>query len=251
MGIITKTIKQIYRFKKLDLIVRAFRNPKNIDSSEIILPNCDYAPWNLDSEFLRCYLYAKKNTLVDLYRCWELWEIVGEVVKSIPGDILEVGVWRGGSAGIIAKRLSLLDSNRLVYLADTFEGVVKASKEDSTYFGGEHDDTSVEIVNDLLKNTLKVTNYKILKGIFPDETCSIIENSKLSMVHIDVDVYQSAKDVLEWVWQRLSIGGIIVFDDFGWTNCNGIIKLINEKREMKDRIVFHNLNGHALMVKLQ
>jgi len=250
MGIITKIIKQIYKYKKLDLVVRAFRSPKNINSSEIILPNCDYAPWNLDTQFLECYEHAKKYTLIDLYRCWELWEIVGEVVRTVPGDIIEVGVWRGGSAGIITKRLSLLNTNRKVYLADTFEGVVKASKEDSTYFGGEHSDTSVEIVEELLSQTLKVTNYEILKGIFPDETCSIIENQKLAMVHIDVDVYQSAKDVLEWAWPRLSIGGIIVFDDFGWTNCDGIIKLIDEKRMSKDNLIFHNLNGHALMVKL-
>jgi hypothetical protein len=68
--------------------------------------------------------------------------------------------------------------------------------------------------------------------------------------HIDVDVYESAKGVVEWLWHRLKVGGIIVFDDFGFNTCNGVTKFVNEQKLLDDRVVIHNLNGHAVMVKI-
>ncbi|MEO2017429.1 MAG: TylF/MycF/NovP-related O-methyltransferase, partial [Fuerstiella sp.] len=68
--------------------------------------------------------------------------------------------------------------------------------------------------------------------------------------HIDVDVYQSAKEVSEWVWDRLVPGGIIVYDDYGFQACDGILKFVEEQRHLKDRIVLHNLNGHAVVIKI-
>ena len=46
------------------------------------------------------------------------------------------------------------------------------------------------------------------------------------------------------------IGGVVVFDDYGGLLTNGISKLVDDEYVKKDRIVIHNLNGHALMVKV-
>ena len=62
-----------------------------------------------------------------------------------------MGVWRGGTAGIMAKQLTNLKSKAPLYLADIFEGVAKAGAIDSFYTGGEHSDTSQHIVEDVLK----------------------------------------------------------------------------------------------------
>jgi O-methyltransferase len=62
-------------------------------------------------------------------------------------------------------------------------------------------------------------------------------------------VYQSAKDVLEWVWPKLSKGGIVVFDDYGFKGCDGVARLVNEEKLKKDRICIYNLNGHAVFIK--
>jgi O-methyltransferase len=51
-----------------------------------------------------------------------------------------------------------------------------------------------------------------------------------------------------WAWPRLVPGGILVFDDFGFQVCQGIVQLVNELAGF-DRLVLHNLNGHALIVK--
>jgi O-methyltransferase len=250
MGFIADFIRSIYRMRDLEVVIRPIRNPLLSDQSQIILPYSNYAPWKVDRLFSDTYDKINGHTLVDIYRCWELWDSLDNVIANIEGDILEVGVWRGGTGGIMAKKLSMLDPSRTLYLADTFEGVVKATKNDSKYIGGEHSDTSLNLVNELLTNKLGLKNYKILKGIFPDDTGSEIENHKIAMAHVDVDVYQSTKEIVEWIWPRLSIGGVIFYDDYGFTPCDGVIKFVNEQKKLKDRHTFYNLNGHAITVKL-
>lgn len=250
MGILANIIRSIYRKRNFQITIRPVRNSGLIAESEILLPNADYAPWKTDFDFQKIYKLIEGNSLVDIYRCWELWDVLDSIVTSVEGDIIEIGVWRGGTGAIMASKLNRLDSSRKIYLADTFEGVVKATKKDSQYTGGEHSDTSSEIVENLLANTLNLKNFKILKGVFPDETASMIQNPNFALVHVDVDVYQSSKEIVEWVWPHLSVGGIIVFDDYGWTNCDGVITFVNEQKRQPDRHTIYNLNGHAIVIKL-
>ena len=216
-------------------------------------PSANFTPWQGDEAFLDIYNLIKKNTLVDIYRCYELWQLVQKInLMDAHAAILEVGVWRGGTAGIMARQLLLLKSNANLYLADTFEGVAKAGEEDRFYTGGEHKDTSQYIVEDVLQNKSCYRHYKILKGIFPDDTADrVLVTDAFGLCHIDVDVYASAKDILEWVWPKLIIGGVIVFDDYGFHSCTGVTKLVAAYRKLTDRHIIHNLNGHALMIKLK
>lgn len=218
-----------------------------------VSPIANFSPWRNDKEFLEVYDIIRNFTLVDIYRSYELWQLVDETVSLGEGySFLEVGVWRGGTAGIISGKLLSLNANSKLYLADTFSGVVKATQKDDFYKGDEHNDTNQEIVEDLLSNKLKFHNYRILKGIFPDDTgMSIPQEEKFCFCHIDVDVYQSGSDIINWIWDRLVIGGVLVFDDYGFHWCTGITKLVDEQRSMSDRIVIHNLNGHALIVKIR
>ena len=133
---------------------------------ERVDPAATYSPWNSDADFRSAYEQAKNHTLVDLYRCWELWTLVGQSAK-LDGDIIEIGVWRGGTGAIMAKKAALCGINGLVYLADTFHGVVKAGPNDTSYKGGEHADTSREDVETLIHNQLELDNVIILEGTFP------------------------------------------------------------------------------------
>src|SRR3989338_3907028 len=106
-----------------------------------LIPYGFYAPWVTDVDFLRVHEKIKTNTLVDIYKCYELWKLVEETEK-VEGCLVEVGVWRGGSGAVIASKVAALGSHAAVYLCDTFTGVVKAGSKDSAYEGGEHADTS-------------------------------------------------------------------------------------------------------------
>jgi O-methyltransferase len=202
-----------------------------------------YAPWVSDEEFSGAYQKIKNFTLVDRERCYELWDFAKQSLK-ISGAILEVGVWRGGTGCLLAKSAA----TKSVYLADTFEGVVKAGKNDTYYRGGEHADTSVDIVSRLLASA-GVNNVRLLKGIFPDETASELAGP-ISLLHVDVDTYQSAKDIVEWAVPRLPLGAKIVFDDYGFYESGGVTRLVNELRASLDSFDFvYNLNGHGILIR--
>jgi len=212
-------------------------------------PTSCYAPWLADREFRSAHKAAGKNTLVDVWRCYELWSLLAEV-RAIPGAILEVGVWRGGTGALLATRATSLGIEEKIYLCDTWTGIVKTGAVDTYYADGMHRDTSQAIVTRLVKR-MNLANVELLAGIFPDDTGAAIEDQTFRFCHIDVDVYQSGKDVLEWVWPRLAHGGVVVFDDYGFPDCPGITKLVNEQRMHADRIVIHNVNGHGVVVKRQ
>ena len=214
---------------------------------EMAFPISTYAPWQADAEFQRVHGAVRKNTLVDVWRCHELWSLVGEL-REIPGGILEVGVWRGGTGAIMATRAKQLGITEPVALCDTWEGVVKTGEVDIYYRDGKHDDTSKQIVEDLVRR-LGLENVELLQGIFPDDTGRLVADRTFRLVHVDVDVYQSAKDVTEWAWERLSPGGIVVFDDYGFPACPGVTRYVDEQRGKPDRLVLHNLNGHGIVVK--
>ena len=246
MSALETTVKRA--FNRLGF--RINRLPKDTGAAhEEVLPRATYAPWNSDTEFVEAYKVIKDYTLVDKYRCFELWQVAAQVSKLTQGAILEVGVWRGGTGALIARQAANCGINEKVYLCDTFCGVVKATENDETYQGGEHSDTSIPLVEGLMKK-MNLTNTEILQGNFPDDTGHLVQDQVFRLCHIDVDVYQSAKEVNEWVWDRLVPGGIVVYDDYGFQACDGITKCVEEQRTKNDRVVFHNLNGHAVVVKL-
>jgi O-methyltransferase len=218
-------------------------------SYQLLNPIADYAPWMTDPQFLETYHTIQPYTLVDMYRCYELWTLV-EQSQKLAGSLIEIGVWRGGTGALIAQRAKLSGITDPIYLCDTFTGVVKASAHDPLYQGGEHHDTSLGLVEDLVYNQLKLEHVKILQGIFPEETANVLDHESFRFCHIDVDVYHSAKDITEWLWNKLTIGGMIVYDDYGFFGYAGVTTYVEEQRHALDRLVLYNLNGHAVIIKI-
>lgn len=211
----------------------------------LLFPKSTYSPWLQDEIFLKVYETIKDNTLVDIYRCYELWQI-GSRLQNNKAAIIEVGVWRGGTAVLLAKANK---NNSSVYLCDTFTGVTKAGEKDNQYKGGEHADTSVELVDKLMQQH-QISDYHIVVGTFPDTSAGSLESKTFKVCHIDVDVYESAKDIFNWVWPRLIIGGVVVFDDYGFAACAGITQLVNELAgTLPNSFFIHNINGHGLLIK--
>ncbi len=214
-----------------------------------VRPLATYSPWESDPNFSLFYRQIEKNTMIDKMRCYELCQLLLETAP-LQGDILEVGVWRGGSGALLCAYSNITPGlqDTHVYLADTFMGVVKAGARDPYYQGGEHADTTAAQVRALLHD-MGLNNYTILEGIFPEESAEQITLGNIRFCHIDVDVYQSARDILEWVWPRIAVGGIVVFDDYGFYGCEGVTALVNEVRVLTDRIFIHNLNGHGILIR--
>jgi len=213
-----------------------------------VIPRAMYSPWNTDPQYRAAFAVVEQHTVVDVYRCYELWSLTREVA-AVPGALIEIGVWRGGSGAIIAKSAGLAGIGDPVYLCDTFRGVPKAGERDPVYRGGEHADTSRSIVENLLSR-LGVDNATIVPGVFPEESARDVPATRFRLAHVDVDTYQSAKDCVEYLWPKLSAGGVVVFDDYGFEGLRGVREYADELRGRPDRLFVHNLNGHGLLVKL-
>jgi len=168
--------------------------------------------------------------------------------KHLTGNVIEIGVWKGGTAAILCKALETVDQKAKVHLVDTFGGVVKSGEKDTRYKGGEHSDTSVELVNEFL-GSINAKNYTVFKGIFPEEITIPVNEMKYRLYHIDVDTYDSAKDSFEAIWPYMEIGGAVIFDDYGFWGCEGVTEFCNSL-DLSDGVVLYNLNGHLLIIKI-
>ena len=208
-----------------------------------MIPSATYSPWESNQEFLQIYKKIKKYTTLDVMRLYELWYL-DDQIKDLSGDYIEIGVYKGGSAALIAKK----NSKNKFFLCDTFQGVVGASEKDNKYLGGEHSDVTENDLESFFLS-LKITNYEIIKGIFPESAKNKIEENKFKYCHIDVDTYLSAKNSFEFIWNKLEIGGIVIFDDYGFIGTEGVTEFVNEIKNLKNNLFFHNLNGHGIIIK--
>lgn len=245
--IVYQSLKKAFSLVGVNIVLTTKASP--FSSYEQIVPEATYAPWLSDKQFNEVYTHIKHNSLIDIYRCYELWQLV-EQTSKLEGAFIEVGVWRGGSGVLIANKAHKLGIKEKVYLCDTFEGVVKAGENDTDYKGGEHSDTSIQTVESLAKK-FKLKNIIIQKGVFPEDTGDQIQDKNFRFCHLDVDVYDSVKDIFKWVWPKMVNGGVVVFDDYGFYGCEGVTKFVDQNKHAKDVLFIHNLNGHAVFIKLK
>jgi hypothetical protein len=134
--------------------------------------------------------------------------------SNIIEDVAEVGVWRGGSAIMLGELLP----HKTVYIFDTFEGIPYKHPNDNYHVEKDFDDVRLDEVVETLSEW---PNVDIYKGIFPSETGHIIEDKKFSIVHIDTDMYESYKDCLNFFYDKMNVGGIVLLDDYGESSTQG------------------------------
>jgi hypothetical protein len=136
---------------------------------------------------------------------------------SVPGSIVEIGMYRGGSAGIICH----LKGDKKFYGFDTFEGLPRRSNDDEKWFREKQYSASQEGVAAYLANFPGVT---LTKGIFP-ESGSILNGERFSFVNLDVDLYTGMIDSLNFLWERMSDRGLILIHD---SHLGGVKKAVAE-----------------------
>lgn len=159
-------------------------------------------------------------------RLYVLWQAIRNVhLLQLPG--VEVGSFRGGSAFFIAGAFkSILGEEVPLHIVDTFEGHPdKVNREfDNQHEPGFFSDTSFEDVQAYLSGFSKVVMHK---GEFTVVVGELPVNM-YGFVHIDVDIYQSILDCLNYFGELLVEGGVIVVDDYGAPSCPGVEKAVKE-----------------------
>jgi O-methyltransferase len=160
--------------------------------------------------------------------------------KKVHGDLAEVGVYKGGSGKLICKA----NTEKLLHLFDTFEGIPKVDKIDESLFYAGQFSSSFEEVKCSLK---EYKNVRFYRGLFP-ETARPVEDKKFSFIHLDVDTYQSTLSCLQFFYTRMNRGGIIISHDY--INADGVRKAFDEFFEDKLEPIIEMSGTQCLIVKL-
>ncbi len=177
--------------------------------------------WNEDTNLNRLYGQISDRTMVSKPSCHILYQLARHV-RSIEGDMAEVGVYRGGTAKVLLEIAS--SCGKSVHLFDTFSGMPETDPERDFLLQGWLGETSEKEVRNLLS---EYGNAYIYPGLFP-RTAEGLNGKMFSFVHVDVDIYQSVKDCSDYFYPRLKIGGAIVYDDYGWWTCPGAKLAVDE-----------------------
>lgn len=201
--------------------------------------------WDEDLEFNNIYKEARTNTVVDKVRCFMLYQFFKQTL-NLNGDVAEIGVYRGGTAKLLARTLEGEKVNKNIQLFDTFEGMPEISEEKDLHKKGDFNTTSIERVSKYLSEHREIIFHK---GFFP-KTAAPVEDKKFSFVHIDVDIYQSVVDCCEFFYPRMVCGGVMMFDDYGFISCPGAKSAVDNFFKDKKESPCYLSSGQCLVVKL-
>jgi hypothetical protein len=175
-------------------------------------------------------------TMTSPERIYSLIHAVEYVVQArVPGDIVECGVWKGGSMMVVASTLMRLgDSTRRLYLFDTFEGMPPPTESDRSFRGESaaelmtakprekatgRDDVwayaPLEVVKDVMSRAGYAGETMYVKGRV-EETIPESAPDRIAVLRLDTDWYESTYHELVHLFPRLSPGGVLIIDDYGY-----------------------------------
>lgn len=170
-------------------------------------------------------------------------------VKELPGDIVEVGVFKGSGMSSFIKFIEIFcpNSNKKVIGFDIFdvvesENVLKSDKDidresmNVIYDRVNHNELTLESVTKNLTNT-KISNDKfiLVKGDVEKSIPNFLDENpgfRISYLYIDVDIDRPTYFTLKYLWDRILPGGVIIFDEFEYhkySESNGVEKFLKEK----------------------
>jgi len=149
------------------------------------------------------------------------------LLRNVPGDIMETGVWRGG--GSIFMRGLLKEygvANRKVYVCDSFEGLPRPNAQAYPVDKVDLSYTLTDLAVSLEKVKDNFARYDLLddqvvfvKGFFSDTMPTLGHVDKLAVLRLDGDMYESTWVVLQHMYDKVSPGGYIIVDDFCLRTC--------------------------------
>lgn len=160
------------------------------------------------------------DTMVGLKRLDNLQGCIEEVIREgVPGDLIECGVWRGGSVILMRAALRAYGiTDRIVWAADSFSGFPSPGPAD-TDEDSLHDESVLAVsVEEVRRNFARYglldDRVRFLVGWF-EETLPSAPIDHLAVLRLDSDRYDSTMDCLVALYPKLSPGGFVVIDDYG------------------------------------
>lgn len=224
----------------------------------------DGCPTDFTDEDAELVRRVRPYTMTSHARMYAMLRAVDHVVRhSIAGSIAECGVWRGGSMMLAALRLIQHGAERELYLYDTFDGMTRPEAVDvgeggldagklfdrTQNSGGGSDwcRATVEDVRAAMASTgYNPDRYHLIKGTV-EETLPAQAPERLALLRLDTDWYESTKHELQHLYPRLSSGGVLIIDDYGYWK--GARKATDEFTDaLAEPVFLHRIDSSARLI---
>jgi O-methyltransferase len=200
-----------------------------------------FSPW-LDGEWKSRLHADDSRSLLPLHARYNLYCLAMDASRCCDGDVAECGVYKGGTAKILAE----IVPDRPVHLLDTFSGMPATDPGKDLHKKGDFADTSLEAVRLYLAGH---ENARCIPGMIP-QSLECIENRTFSFVHIDLDIYHSIRAACAFFYPRIQAGGILLFDDYGYPSCPGARAAVDEFFADKRETLLVMVTGQCCVRKL-
>jgi len=176
-----------------------------------------YLDWWNDEWFNRYLKRFDEMNRMNFDRRWNLFQLL-KLTYAVEGDTAECGVYKGSSSYLIAScNNQAAVTGKVHHAFDSFQGLSSPGEKD----GGHWSPGALRSAFEEAQTNLDGLDVNIYTGWIPDKFPEVADKT-FSFVHIDVDLYEPAKDSLEFFYPRMAEGGIILMDDYGLGTCPGV-----------------------------
>ncbi|MFN0088276.1 MAG: TylF/MycF family methyltransferase [Blastocatellia bacterium] len=190
---------------------------------------------------------ADGYTMIGLKRMENLRMCVEQVLRDgVPGDLVETGVWKGGATIFMRAILRAHgDTNRRVWVADSFAGLPPPDAERYPADAGDtHHEFSDQLAISLEQVRANFARFdllddkvRFLKGWFRD-TLPTAPIDRIAVLRLDGDMYESTMDGLVHLYPKLSPGGFLIVDDYGYIeSCRQAVSDYRNRHGIEDEIL--------------
>jgi O-methyltransferase len=202
-----------------------------------------FSPWTF-GDFHDSYLPIAQVSPGSPERAYTLCALA-RYAKHLPGDFAESGVYKGGSAYLLCRNLQ--DSNKKLYLFDSFQGLPKPNAEQDRFFKEGEFSAPLAAAQERLKAFQHLTDFR--QGWIPDVFVGL-ETNRYAFAHVDVDLYQPTLDSCKYFYPRMTAGAVILFDEYGFASAHGEKVAVDEFFADKPEQPIVLITGQAFVLKL-
>lgn len=189
-------------------------------------------PADMADAFKSVYKKCRKYTMTSVERMYAVYQAMEYIEQSgVRGDLVECGVWKGGTAMMMAYLLAQTKGQRKIYLYDTFTGMSEPTEKDVRSETGqaaiekwkkmqkhEYNEWAYCSLEDVKKN-IAMTGYRMDNVVFiqgkVEETIPRVMPSQIALLRLDTDWFESTYHELQYLYPILSPGGVLIIDDYG------------------------------------
>jgi len=200
-----------------------------------------------------------KCALADDNRGWS-WRVntlswAAKKALTLEGDFVECGVFEGFMSNMLVEYLDFTDTDRTLYLYDTFEGFPTEYSSPADFPGSEgfwhfanEAYAKAGLYEGVVARFAPYHNVKVIKGVVPD-ILHEVSPEKISYLHMDLNSPRAETAGLEILYDRVVSGGVIVFDDYGWKPYRLQMEAADKFMNERGQFVMELPTGQGLVVK--